>query len=219
MRHVESRNIHSVTVRARPSSGTDDREGRAWIVSERGRDRVGAVHHDVIRTDLDRDARVVTSVTQRRLHACQVADLQRHDPVPHLGATDDHAADHRAAMVDARGRCIRSPPQSLGQGRSSPSARRQSLDTGDHRAITVAVHFPKRLRSRIARCRSDDESRSDSHRESARRMKRALDEDRRGLSLCGRRFEEDAVRRDTRRAAAGRADWSRPKPGDLGCSD
>jgi len=70
MQYFPSPHTHRVVVRARPSSGTDDREGhRAWIVSAPERRRVSAVHGDVLGTDPDRDARVVTSVTQRQPRA------------------------------------------------------------------------------------------------------------------------------------------------------
>jgi hypothetical protein len=138
MRHVESKNIHPVTVRTRLSSGTDDREGhRAWRVSAPELARVGAAHSDVIGTDPYRDARVVTSVTRVQSRACRFADRSQHDPVPGLSTTHDHASDREAVMESAGGKSTKSPARSRRQGRSPPAAGRshaQSLDAGEHRA-------------------------------------------------------------------------------------
>lgn len=138
MRHVESKNIHSVIVSARPSSGTDDREGhRAWIVSAPALGRVRAVHGDVIGSDPDRDARVVTSVTQLQPRACRFADRPQHDPGFGLSTIDDHGSDREAVTESAGGKCTKSPARSWRQGQSPPAADRshaQSLDAGEHRA-------------------------------------------------------------------------------------
>lgn len=138
MRHVESNNVHPVTVRTRPSSGTDDRGGhRAWIVSAPALGRVRAVHGDVIGSDPDRDARVVTSVTQLQPRACRFADRPQHDPGPGLSTTHDHGSDREAVTENAGGKSTKSPARSRRQGQSPPAAGRshaQSLDAGEHRA-------------------------------------------------------------------------------------
>ena len=138
MRHVESKNIHPVTVRTRPSSRTDDREGhRAWRVSAPALGRVRAVHGDVIGSDPNRDARVVTSVTQLQPHVCRFADQPQHDPGCGLSTTHNHASDREAVTESAGGKSTKSPARSRRQGRSPPAAGRsnaQSLDAGEHRA-------------------------------------------------------------------------------------
>ncbi len=138
MRHVESKNIHPVTVRTRPSSGTDDHEGhRAWIVSAPAVGRVRAVHGDVIGSDPDRDARVVTPVTQLQPRACRFADRPQHNPRFGLSTTDDHGSDREAVTEHAGGKSTTSPARSRSQGQSPPAAGRshaQSLDAGEHRA-------------------------------------------------------------------------------------
>lgn len=138
MRHVESTNIHPVTVRTRPSSGTDDREGhRAWIVSAPALDRVRAVHGDEIGRDPDRDARVVTSVAQRQPRACRFADRPQHNPRFGLSTMDDHGSDREAVTENAGDKSTKSPARSRSQGQSPPAAGRshaQSLDAGEHRA-------------------------------------------------------------------------------------
>ncbi len=138
MRHVESKNIHPVTVRTRPSSGTDDRGGhRAWIVSAPGLSRVRAVHVDVIGSDPDCDARVVTSVTQRQPRACRFADRPQHNSRFGLSTTDDHGSDREAVTENAGGKSTKRPARSRRQGQSPPAAGRsnaQSLDAGEHRA-------------------------------------------------------------------------------------
>lgn len=138
MRHVESKNIHPVTVRTRPSSGIDDREGhRAWRVSAPARGRVLAVHGDVIGSDPDRDARVVTPVTQLQPRACRFGDRPQHNPRFALSTTDDHGSDREAVTESAGGKSTKSPARSRRQGQSPPAAGRshaQSLDAGEHRA-------------------------------------------------------------------------------------
>ena len=138
MQHVERNNIHPVTVRTRPSSGIDDREGhRAWRVSARALGCVPAVHGDVIGSDPDRDARVVTPVTQLQPRACRFADRPRHNPRFGLSTTDDHGSDREAVTENAGGKSTKSPARSRRQGQSPPTAGRshaQSLDAGEHRA-------------------------------------------------------------------------------------
>lgn len=138
MQDLQSRNIPRVTVRARPSSGTDDREKHgAWIVPDSGHRRVRAVHDDVIRTDPDRDARVVTSVTRLQPRACRDTDRPQHDPWLDRSAPDDHASDRETVTEGAGGKCTKSPARSRRQGQRPPVAGRsdaQSLDAGEHRA-------------------------------------------------------------------------------------
>jgi len=138
MRHLESRNIHPVTLRARQSSGADDRKGHgARIVSAPGLGRVRAVRGDVIGTDPDRDARVVTSVTRLQPRACRFADRPQDDPLLDRCTIDDHASAREAVTESAGGNCMKSPARSRSQGRSPPVAGRsyaQSLDAGEHRA-------------------------------------------------------------------------------------
>ena len=138
MRHVESKNIHPVTVRTRPPSGMDDREGhRAWRMSAPALGRVLAVHGDVIGSDPDRDARVVTPVTQLQPRACRFADRPQHNPRFGLSTTDDHGSDREAVTENAGGKSTKSPARSRRQGQSPPAAGRshaQSLDAGEHRA-------------------------------------------------------------------------------------
>ena len=147
MRHVESKNFHPVTVSARPSSRIDDREGhRAWRVSAPALGRVLAVHGDVIGSDPDRDARVVTSVTQLQPRACRFADRAQHNPRFGLSATDDHGSDGEAVTENAGGKSTKSPARSRRQGQSPPAAGRshaQSLDAGEHR---VTLHSRRRGR-------------------------------------------------------------------------
>lgn len=138
MQDLQSRNFPRVTVRARPSSGTDDCEGnRAWIVSVRGRGRVHAVHGDVIGIDPACDTRVVTPVTRRQSRPCRFADRPQHDPWLNRSTTDDHASDRETVTESAGGKCTQSPARSRRQGQSPPVAGRsnaQSLDPGEHRA-------------------------------------------------------------------------------------
>ena len=146
MQHVESKNVHPVTVRTRPSSGTDDRGGhRAWIVSAPALRRVRAVHGDVIGIDPDRDARVVTSVTQRQPRACRFADRAQHNPRFGLSATDDHGSDREAVTENAGGKSTKSTALSRRQGQSPPAAGRshaQSLDAGEHRGTLRSRRRP-----------------------------------------------------------------------------
>ena len=147
MRHVESKNIHPVTVRTRPSSGTDDRRGhRAWIVSAPALGRVRAVHDDVIGSDPDRDALVVTPVTRLQSRACLFADRPQHNPRLGLSPTDDHGSDREAVTENAGGKSMKGQARSRRQGQSPPAAGRsnaQSLDAGEHRAT---LHSRRRRR-------------------------------------------------------------------------
>ena len=147
MQHIESKNVHPVTARTRPSSGIDDREGhRAWRVSAPALGCVLVVHGDVIGSDPDRDARVVTSVTQPQPRACRFADRPQHNPRFGLSTTDDHGSDREAVTENAGGKSTKSPARSRRQGQSPPVAGRshaQSLDAGEHRAT---LHSRRRRR-------------------------------------------------------------------------